>query len=77
MIQGLRKNIIVNEEGRIEIQSPELHRGNKVEVIVLVIPEEDTTEYLLSTEANRLHLNKAMQQLEKQSDLIYVDPDAL
>ncbi len=60
--------MVVNEDGRIAINSPELKRGNTVEVIVLVNPEEDETEYLLSTEANRLHLREALQQLDDKKN---------
>lgn len=57
MITGIRQKTVVTEDGRIELLSPELPRGALVEVIVLVEPvEQDTTEYLLSTEANRNYL---------------------
>jgi len=76
MIQGLRKKIIVEEDGKLEIKSPELHKGDKIEVIMLVNPEEET-EYLLSTETNRMHIREAMQQLKDRKNYIYVDPDKL
>jgi antitoxin YefM len=76
MIQGLRKKIIVEEDGKLEIKSPELHKGDKIEVIMLVNPEEET-EYLLSTEANRMHIREAMQQLKERKSYVYVDPDKL
>ena len=77
MLKTLRKKLIVNEDGRIAINSPELRRGDSVEVIVLVNPEEDETEYLLSTEANRLHLREALQQLDNKKGYIYIDPEKL
>ncbi len=77
MIRSLRKKMVVNEDGRIDINSPELHRGDTVEIIVLVNPEEDETEYLLSSEANRLHLNEAKEQWGKKDSYIYIDPDKL
>ncbi len=77
MLKSLRKKMVVDEDGRIAINSPELHRGDKVEVIVLVNPEEDETEYLLSTEANRLHLREALQQLDNKKNYIYIDPGKL
>ncbi len=46
-----------------------------VEIIVLVNPEEDETEYLLSTEANRTHLRDSLQQMEKKDGYVYVDDD--
>ena len=69
--------MVVNEDGRIAINSPELKRGDTVEVIVLVNPEEDETEYLLSTEANRLHLREALRQLDDKKKYKYVDPEKL
>ena len=77
MLKSVRKKMVVNEDGRIDISSPELRRGDIVEVIVLVNPEEDETEYLLSTEANRLHLKEAQQQLNNKNSYIYIDPDKL
>lgn len=77
MIHGLRKKLVINEEGRVEINSPDLHRGDTVEIIVLVNPEQDETEYLLSTEANKAHLRESMQQIEMRDGYKYVDPDKL
>jgi antitoxin YefM len=75
MITGIRQKTVVGEGGKIEIVSPELPSGTPVEVIVLVEPvEQDTTEYLLSTEANRNHLLQALQDLEKPDSYIFVDP---
>jgi len=34
--------------------------------------EQDTTEYLLSTEANRRHLFQALKDLENRASYIYV-----
>ena len=78
MLTGIRQKTIVGEGGKIEFLSPELPSGMLVEVIVLVEPEEqDATEYLLSTEANRNHLLQALQDLDDPSRLIYVDPTEL
>jgi hypothetical protein len=33
MINGLRRKVVVNEEVRIEVNSPDLHRGDVVEII--------------------------------------------
>ena len=75
MIAGFREKMIVGEGGRIEFSSTELPAGTLVEVIVLVEPEEqDTTAYLLSTEANRRHLLQALRDLDTSSSYIYVDP---
>ncbi len=78
MITGIREKTIVREGGKIEISSPDLPIGAEVEVIVLVEGEEqDTTEYLLSTEANREHLMKALRDAENSENLIYVDVENL
>ncbi len=78
MITGIRQKTVVGEGGKIEFVSPELPSGTLVEVIVLVEPEEqDATEYLLSTEANRNHLLTALQDLDAPSRYIYRDPAEL
>jgi antitoxin YefM len=75
MIAGLRQKTVVGEGGRVELLLPELPYGALVDVIVLVEPAEpDTTEYLLSTEANRRHLLQALQDLERPASYIYVNP---
>lgn len=77
MINSLRRKVVVNEEGRVEVNSPELHRGDVVEIIVLVNPETDETEYLLSTEANRAHLRESLRESENKEGYKYIDPDKL
>jgi antitoxin YefM len=78
MLTGIRQKTVVGEGGKIEFLSPGLPSGMLVEVIVLIEPEElDTTEYLLSTEANRNHLLQALQDLDDPSCYIYVDPTEL
>ena len=78
MITGIRQKTVVGEGGKIEFVSPELSSGTLVEVIVLVEPEEqDATEHLLSTEANRNHLLKALQDLDDPSCYIYRDSTEL
>ena len=58
----------------VEISAPDLPVGTEVEVIVLVEEEEmDTTEYLLSTEANRQHLEQSIRDAEDPKKRIYVD----
>jgi antitoxin YefM len=75
MIAGIRQKTIVGEGGKVEVLSPELPDGTLVDVIILVEPvEQDTTEYLLSTEANRRHLLQALQDLKRPSSYIYVNP---
>jgi antitoxin YefM len=78
VITGIRQKTIVTDDGRIEFSSPELPIGALVEVIVLLEPvEQDTTEYLLSTEANRNHLLQALRDLDDPSCYIYVNPAEL
>lgn len=71
MITGIREKTIVKENGRVEIPTSDLPIGTEVEVIVLV--EEDTTKYLLSSEANRQHLEKSRQDAANPEKLIYID----
>ena len=60
----------------VEISAPDLPVGTEVEVIALVKEQEmDTTEYLLSTEANREHLTKALEEAEHPENFIRVDID--
>lgn len=79
MITGIREKTIVGENGRIEISSSDLPAGAEVEVIVLVEDgeEPDTTEYLLSTEANREHLMKAIRDAENPDNLVRLDLENL
>ncbi|HLM00986.1 MAG TPA: hypothetical protein VK400_08005 [Pyrinomonadaceae bacterium] len=77
MITEIREKTVVKEGGKIEISSPDLPIGTEVEVIVLVEEVQDTTEYLLSGEANRRHLEQAMRDAEKPEKLIYIDIENL
>jgi antitoxin YefM len=71
MIKAIKQNTAVGKEGKIEIYAPELPEGENIEVIILVnsIPE-DTTEYLLSTEANKQQLLEAMERVKNQENLV-------
>jgi len=86
VLSGIRRRIVVGEDGKIEIQSSELAVGTVVEVIVLIEQNqleavtsqstpEDTTEYLLSTEANRHRLMTAIQDIETKTNLISFTPE--
>ena len=78
MIGSIRQKTIVHEGGRVEIRSPELPIGARVEVIVLVEPEDaDTTEYLLSSEANRQHLRQALKDADDPANYAVVATDDL
>lgn len=78
IISGIRQKTVVGAGGKIEIVAPDLPQGIPVEVIVFIEPaEEDTTEYLLSTAANRQHLLQAVKELQDRSQYIFVDTDKL
>jgi len=78
MLTGIREKTVVKENGMVEISAPDLPVGTEVEVIILVEEEEmDTTEYLLSTEANRQHLEQSIRDAEDPKKRIYVDIENL
>ncbi len=70
MLTGIREKTVVKENGIIEISAVDLPIGTEVEVIVLIEEEQDTTEYLLSTEANRKHLEEALEELKHPENFI-------
>jgi antitoxin YefM len=76
MFSGIKQKAIVGKDGKIELSATELPEGAVVEVIVLVEPqtEEDDTTYLMKSSANKKHLLKAMENVDK-GNLIYVDLD--
>ncbi len=45
--------------------------------IKILVYEQDETDYLLSTEANKRHLLEAIERVEKNDGLIEVDPRKL
>ena len=57
--------MVVNEEGRIEVNSPDLHRRDVVEIIIILNPEYDKKEYLLPTDTNRAHLIDSLRESKK------------
>ena len=73
MITGIREKTIVKENGMVEVSALDLPIGTEVEVIVLVEEEQDTTEYLLSTEANRRHLEEALEELKHPEKFIQIN----
>lgn len=73
----IREKTIVKENGKVEISPVDFPSGTEVEVILLVGEEMDETEYLLSTEANRKHLEQALEDLKHPENLIRVDMDEL
>ncbi len=77
MITAIKERATVRENGAVEIFAPDLPVGTEVEVIVLVEEEMDTTEYLLSTEANRKNLMEALEELKQPENFIEVDVNEL
>ena len=77
MLTGIREKTVVKENGMVEISAPDLPVGTEVEVIVLVEEEMDATEYLLSTEANRRHLEEALEELNHPENFVRVDMEDL
>jgi antitoxin YefM len=86
VLSGIKQQVVVGKDGKIEIQTSELAEGTVVEVIVLVERDQvetnasastahNTTEYLLSTEANRHQLMSAMQNVETKTNLISFTPE--
>ncbi|NMG21783.1 hypothetical protein [Brasilonema bromeliae] len=86
MLSGIKQQVVVGKDGKIEIQTSELAEGTVVEVIVLVEQDvvetnanqsiqQDETEYLLSTEANRYHLMTAIQNIETKTNLVSFTPE--
>jgi len=70
VIRAIKQKGIVGREGKIELHSLELEEGTSVDIIILVSDtESDTTEYLLSTEANQRELSKAIERIENKENL--------
>ncbi|QLE56640.1 hypothetical protein [Nostoc sp. TCL26-01] len=75
MISGIKQKAIVGKDGKIELLATEIPEGTVVEVIVLVeTSNEDETNYLLKSAANKERLFKAVENV-KAGNLIYVDLD--
>ncbi|MEX0270646.1 hypothetical protein AB3R30_16000 [Leptolyngbyaceae cyanobacterium UHCC 1019] len=86
MFSGIKQQVVVGKDGKIEIQTSELVEGSIVEVIVLVEQDlaetntsssvqQDETEYLLSTKANRRYLMTAIQNIETKTHLVSFTPE--
>jgi len=81
VLSGIKQQVVVGKNGKIEIETSELAEGIVVEVIVLVERDvfetntnqsiqQDETEYLLSTQANRYQLMTAIQNIETKTNLV-------
>jgi len=73
---------IVNDKGVLEILLSSLKKALPNEQTVgaisgIIIRLQDTTEYLLSTLANRKQLNIAQNSLNKRDFYIYINPTEL
>lgn len=77
MVTGIRERTIIRQGGKIELSEIDLPEGTEVEVIVLVDDEIDTTEYLLSSKANREYLEEALEELKHPEKFIRVDVETL
>jgi antitoxin YefM len=86
VLSGIKQQVVVGKEGKIEIQTSELAEGTVVEVIVLVDRDgversatqstpQDATEYLLSTKANRDLLMTAIQNVKTRTNLVSFTPE--
>jgi len=73
VIRAIKQKGIVGREGKIELHSTELEEGTDVDIIILVSDTEpDTTEYLLSTEANQRELSEAIERIENKENLVTI-----
>lgn len=68
MISAIKQHAVVGESGKIEIHA-DLPLGTIVEVLVLV-QEQDGTEYLMSNSINRQHLLEAMSNVECRENIV-------
>ena len=68
MISAIKKHAVVGESGKIEIHA-DLPLGTLVEVLVLV-EEQDETEYLMSNPINRQHLLEALDNVECRENIV-------
>ncbi|MCY7394378.1 MAG: hypothetical protein LH647_23640 [Leptolyngbyaceae cyanobacterium CAN_BIN12] len=86
MFSGIKQQVVVGKDGKIEIQTSELVEGSIVEVIVLVEQDvaetnacpsiqQDATDYLLSTEANRHHLMTSIQNIKTKTNWVSFTPE--
>ena len=69
MVTAIKQIGTVGKNGKIELYTPELIEGTKVEVILLV-DHQDETEYLMSNAANAKRLLEAIANIEKGERLV-------
>jgi antitoxin YefM len=68
VISAIKQHAVVGESGKIEIHA-DLPQGTIVEVLVLV-QEQDETEYLMSNPINRQHLLEALDNVECRENIV-------
>ena len=69
MVTAIKQVGTVGKDDKIELYTPELMEGTKVEVILLV-EAQDETEYLLSNAANAKRLLESIANVEKGEGLV-------
>jgi antitoxin YefM len=74
MVTAIKQIGTVGKDGKIELYTPELTEGTQVEVILLV-NNQDETEYLLSNETNRKRLLDAISNIEKGESLVTISAE--
>ncbi len=65
MVTAIKQMGTLGKDGKIDLYTPELLEGTKVEVILLV-QAQDETEYLLSNAANAKRLLESIANVEKR-----------
>ncbi len=74
MVTAIKQIGTVGKDGKIELYTPELMEGTKVEVILLV-DHQDETEYLLSNAVNAKKLLEAIANVEKGEGLATISDE--
>ena len=68
MITGIREWTIVKEGGIVELTDVDIAPGTEVEVIVLIDDEIEPIGNLLSANADRGHLERAISNVEDSAN---------
>jgi hypothetical protein len=78
LMDALKYQTII-KNGQLDLPHLDLPEGTVVEAILLIQEpvDIDETDYLLSTEANRQHLQEAMESLKNSDRYIYIDSSKL
>jgi len=73
MISAIKQYGVIGEQGKIELLA-DLPQGTKVEIIILVV-EQNETEYLLSNAANQQYLMKAIDNIDNNTNLVTISTE--